>query len=314
MKVLAGSIVAMGVLVYLASAAAQDQSGQGENGPPATQYQANPQNPQANGPVGQPDPSVVPQDPRLQARPPSYSEAQNAPGQDPRRSAGGQGAPAAPRLRVPPFTLSAHEEVQLARMLAAWEQRSSRVDRFHCTFFKFQYDRFFNQSTPGTAEAPITDKGEIYYAAPDKGVFKVEPPQEKKEKSAPSREQKWICDGKAVYEYDFDNHEIRKYVIPPEQQGEGIREGPLPFIFGAKAARLSCALLDPDQYAGRRQGPDMAGGLPQVPAGRGQFLPHRPDPQCRKPATVCTTDSRLDAPEQNGLSVPADYRQRQPAG
>ena len=126
--------------------------------------------------------------------------------------------------------------------LACWRLGNSEAagfDRFHCTFFKFQYDRFFNQSTPGTAEAPITDKGEIYYAAPDKGVFKVEPPQEKKEKSAPSREQKWICDGKAVYEYDFDNHEIRKYVIPPEQQGEGIREGPLPFIFGAKAARLS---------------------------------------------------------------------------
>jgi len=235
MKILVGSVAAIGCLGFLALAAAQDQPLPAENDPPAAPYQGGSQNPQPNGPAVQPDQPVVSQDPRLQPRQPSYPEAQNAVDQDPRRQAVGQGVPAAPRPRVPPFMLSAHEEVQLARVLTAWEQQSSKVDRFHCTFYKFEYNRCFSPSTP------ITDKGEIYYAAPDKGVFRVEPPQRQsapREANTPSREQKWICDGKAVYEYDFDKQQIRKYSIPPEQQGEGIREGPLPFIFGAKAARL----------------------------------------------------------------------------
>jgi TIGR03009 family protein len=41
-----------------------------------------------------------------------------------------------------------------------------------------------------------------------------------------------------VYEFDFQHQQVRQYKIPPEQQGKSIAEGPLPFIFGAKAGQL----------------------------------------------------------------------------
>ena len=109
------------------------------------------------------------------------------------------------------------------RTLVAWEQRSSKVERFSCTFFKFEYNAFGQNQQPTSI-----DKGEIQYAAPDKGVFQVELP----------RPERWICDGKAVYQFDFQNKKVREYKIPPEQQGKSIAEGPLPFIFGAKAGQL----------------------------------------------------------------------------
>ena len=41
-----------------------------------------------------------------------------------------------------------------------------------------------------------------------------------------------------MYQFDFQEKKVRQYKIPPEQQGKSIAEGPLPFIFGAKAGQL----------------------------------------------------------------------------
>lgn len=172
----------------------------------------------------QPDQPVVPQDPRFQRR--EIAPQQPAPGQPvmPPQPAGPQ--PGAVPQPQPPFVLQPHEEAQLTRVLQFWEQRSGEVKQFRCKFFRLEYNAFANPAEPDKPQRE--DKGEIYYTAPDHGRFEVEKP----------RPECWVCNGKAVYEYDFSQSQVKEYKLPPEQQGKGITDGPLPFIFGAKAVQL----------------------------------------------------------------------------
>jgi TIGR03009 family protein len=48
----------------------------------------------------------------------------------------------------------------------------------------------------------------------------------------------WVCDGKSVYQYRPDLKQLVEHPIPPQLQGQGIVDGPLPFLFGADAAKL----------------------------------------------------------------------------
>jgi TIGR03009 family protein len=48
----------------------------------------------------------------------------------------------------------------------------------------------------------------------------------------------WVCDGKSIMEFDGRNKQVRKASIPPQMQGAAIANGPLPFLFGAEAAKL----------------------------------------------------------------------------
>ena len=45
-------------------------------------------------------------------------------------------------------------------------------------------------------------------------------------------------DGKSIFDYDFANKRLLELQLPPEAQGEGLKNSPLPFVFGAKAAEL----------------------------------------------------------------------------
>jgi len=48
----------------------------------------------------------------------------------------------------------------------------------------------------------------------------------------------WVCDGKSVYEYRPSQKQLVEHPIPPQLQGQSIVDGPLPFLFGADAAKL----------------------------------------------------------------------------
>ena len=48
----------------------------------------------------------------------------------------------------------------------------------------------------------------------------------------------WVCDGQNVYEYRHDQKQLVVRPIPPAMQGKAIVDGPLPFLFGAEAAKL----------------------------------------------------------------------------
>lgn len=143
------------------------------------------------------------------------------------------------------FQLSPDETDQLHRVLKAWEDEGDQVKNFACEFERWEYDPVF-----GPAQDPKTKGyGELKYVKPDKGRFHVkkiehftpaanptDPPtyQVKKDEFG----EQWVCDGKWVYEYKFDQKKLVSYEIPKEMQGKAIVDGPLPFLFGAKKNQL----------------------------------------------------------------------------
>jgi TIGR03009 family protein len=142
------------------------------------------------------------------------------------------GGPAPPQA---PFQLNAQQQAEVDRVLRAWEERSAKFKRFECEFVRFTYNVF------GEGQAPqFVDRGELKYAAPDKGVFRVTH-TDQGGRTVPidsSRAEHWICDGKSVYGYDFAKQELVEQRLPKELQGEAISNGPLPFLFGLEAAKL----------------------------------------------------------------------------
>jgi TIGR03009 family protein len=129
----------------------------------------------------------------------------------------------------PPFVLTPQQEQQVDWVLRRWQQQSAGVKAFQCEFTRFAYDQVFQRV--GQANQPkYTDTGRIWYEAPDKGRFEV----------YGERPEKWICDGKAIYEYKFDRKEpqLIQHDLPPEMRGKAISESPLPFLFGATAESL----------------------------------------------------------------------------
>jgi TIGR03009 family protein len=157
--------------------------------------------------------------------PPADRQPATAPGRPAAtRLPGVQQLPAPPPQN--PFPLTPREEANLEWVLNAWQQRSTTVKTLECSFTRLEYDPVF-----GDANKPSSvDEGRIAYRAPDKGLFRVDAPKE--------REERWICDGTSIYQYDFANKQLIQHKLPAELQGKAIVESPLPFIFGAEAAKL----------------------------------------------------------------------------
>ncbi len=145
-------------------------------------------------------------------QPPRHAPPGEQPGQQP--------APQAP------FTLDAQQQQQVDWVLDAWEKRSAQVKTFTCSFVRREYDEVFGQGD----EPTHTDSGEIRYQAPDKGLFWVREPAE--------RQERWVCDGNSVFEFNFATKKLIEYELPPELRGRAIANSPLPFLFGATAESL----------------------------------------------------------------------------
>lgn len=172
-----------------------------------------------------PDQPIVPSDPTLQRR-------AIAPDPGPLRASPADAvlfrSPPDPRQPLPcPFDppLGPQEEANLDRVLLYWEQSSNAVKTFACEFERLDYDPLDPTRRPGE---PKVDHGEIQYAAPDKAVFRVKG----------ETGEHWACDGKAVYELDPVRKMMIVHKLPPDLQGKAIADGPVPFLFGAKAAQL----------------------------------------------------------------------------
>lgn len=156
--------------------------------------------------------------------------------------------PRDPRLirRVPgsPFALTPHEQADLDRLLERWEQHGNGVKTFECKFTRFEYDGVFDSGDKPT----FIDEGQIRYAAPDKGLFRVDGElvdyRWANGKAVGGRLvqggrlEHWICDGQSIFEYNFRTKQLVEHKLPPELQGKAISDSPLPFIFGAKADDL----------------------------------------------------------------------------
>ena len=146
---------------------------------------------------------------------------------------------------VAPFpALDAQWQAYLDKVLEVWEQKTSDVTRYACTFRRYQYD-----PTLAAQDAYTIAAGTLKYSKPDKGLFKVDQlvyhrgsdkdgkPQYQEN---PQRKygEYWICDGKYVHILDENEKKCTKYELPPSVRGNSIYLSPLPFLFGVKAAEI----------------------------------------------------------------------------
>jgi TIGR03009 family protein len=132
--------------------------------------------------------------------------------------------PAPARETPVPFVLSPQESAQLDAVLAGWEQRNKTVRTFECDFVRWRYDSI---AKPGD-QPLLKDQGVLKYAAPDRGLYEVQS----------DKPEKWICDGQSIFEYRYTEKKVVEYPLPPEGRGKAIADGPVPFVFGADAAKL----------------------------------------------------------------------------
>lgn len=141
--------------------------------------------------------------------------------------------------------LSPEHQKFLDDVLRLWEQRSQSIQRYRCTFKRWEYDPVF-----GPRDTFKTySEGVIRYATPDKGMFKVEKMMEYVAPAEPGgrpqyqqrdgdHHEHWICDGHSVFSHDPVNKQQIQMILPPEMRGKAIADGPLPFLFGAEAEKI----------------------------------------------------------------------------
>ena len=160
-------------------------------------------------------------------------------------------APVAPAQSVPaqpapaqPALLSPQEAAALDRLLTAWEARNAAVRTWSCGFHKWEYSAWSPVDASGERLAFAESTGELKYAAPDKGLFRV---RESKQWSPEARRyevrggeagEHWVCNGESIYEFRHTEKQLRETKLPAELRGKAISDGPLPFVFGAKADTL----------------------------------------------------------------------------
>jgi TIGR03009 family protein len=182
---------------------------------------------------------TAPQQPGVQPQGVQQQPAAQAPVQPPA---------AAP---MPPgFQLNALEQANLDQVLDKWQLESGTVITFKCPFERWEYDIAFG---PNNNQDPLNkNKGELSYHKPDKGSFEITEINTFKELPVPPGTPRkgdwvkqpdaigdhWVCDGKSVYEYRPSQKQLVEHPIPPQLQGQAIVDGPLPFLFGADAAKL----------------------------------------------------------------------------
>jgi TIGR03009 family protein len=143
-----------------------------------------------------------------------------------------------------PPPLSPAEAAALDQWLVAWEQRNAAVRTWSCTFHKWEYNAWSPVDAKGERLAFTESTGELKYAAPDKGLYRV---KESKQWSPEARRyevrggdagEHWVCNGESIYEFRHSERQLRQTKLPVEMRGKAISDGPLPFVFGAKADTL----------------------------------------------------------------------------
>lgn len=151
--------------------------------------------------------------------------------------AGATPAPAPQMLPNPFDALTPDQQTELNNVLGAWERGSEQVKSFQCEFKLREYIAALGQDNVPDRFAT----GEIQYNKPDKGRYQVKQVMARLANGwgNPMPGEDWYCDGKSVYEINHEQKQVIERPIPPAMQGEAIRHGPLPFLFGMTAKELS---------------------------------------------------------------------------
>lgn len=159
--------------------------------------------------------------------------------QQPPASALPQAAAPGPPAFIP---LPAELQQYLDQVLDVWERRSNDIRVYRCNFQRWEFDSVF-----GPADQPKRySEGQIQYAMPDKGLFRVEKVLNYQAPEQPGGKPKyitlpadyrehWICDGNSIWEFDEQRKVLVQQLLPEELKGKSITQGPLPFLFRAEA-------------------------------------------------------------------------------
>jgi TIGR03009 family protein len=154
--------------------------------------------------------------------------------------------PVAPQEPAWVAQLTPEQQEWVHRVLGYWEQRSNKIKMFECKFDRFEYEPVYGPKQ----HAWTISQGEIKYAQPDKGLYRVEklfsyagPPKNPGEQAEYVEQdatfgEHWVCDGQQVFQFDARNKRMIVRPLPPEMRGKAIADGPLPFLFGARAETI----------------------------------------------------------------------------
>jgi TIGR03009 family protein len=149
--------------------------------------------------------------------------------------------PAGPVQLPAQFQLNAMEQGYLEQVLSSWQTESAKITIFQCPFERWEYNNAFG---PGKDIPLNKNKGDLGYNKPDKGSFQIieirvwDPAAKDWVAKQDAIGEHWVCDGENVYEYRHDQKKLIVRPIPPAMRGQAIVDGPLPFLFGADAAKL----------------------------------------------------------------------------
>lgn len=150
------------------------------------------------------------------------------------------------------FPLVKEEAEYVGKLLDFWETNSKKVTQYKCQFMRFNYDADVGYRDPATNRlaAQTVAFGEIRFASPDRARYETtkismfakppaKPGAEAAYKESKSEEdlERWITDGKRIYEFDFANKILYDDEIPKHLQGN-VAESPLPFLFGVSKTEL----------------------------------------------------------------------------
>ena len=146
-----------------------------------------------------------------------------------------------PRKPRAPWELDEQQQATLDLVLAAWEKKSATIKTLTCNFTMWEYDFIFDNGGLPAGQAPHAtrvNRGEIKYAAPDRGVYHIIQQVGKNGKFEDREGAYWVCDGQAVYEFNHEQKRLYERRLPNELKGSAISNGPLPFLFGATAEQM----------------------------------------------------------------------------
>ena len=153
-------------------------------------------------------------------------------------------------IQAPPAQTPAEENYR-NQILDYWQASSAKIKNYKCTFRRYTFDtgivnhRDAKSQQLSAAEIAI---GTIFFAAPQHGRYETDqvwsfaaPPKKPGEEADYKLEEgdsvktKWICDGRMIYEFDYEQKRLYDTEIPEHMQGpEGLSASPIPFLFGAK--------------------------------------------------------------------------------
>ena len=141
--------------------------------------------------------------------------------------------PIQPGPQQPPWwPLAPAYQQYVDQVLKIWEQRGEQINVFRSRFAK----RVHEPDHTGTVRLKYSVLGEVKYKKPDKGSFEIICDEKKRQDT--SRAEKWICDGHSFYQYVNETKTLEQEILPPDQRGKMLSDGPVPFLFGAKAEKM----------------------------------------------------------------------------